>query len=440
MLLTARMTKLSNGLTILSDEMSHLKSTAVGVWVAAGSRAETLEQHGVSHLLEHMAFKGTKTRSAVDIVEQIEAVGGEVNASTGIENTSYYARILEEDLPLAVDILGDILSNSLFDQEELQREKQVIEQEIGAAHDMPEDRVFDHLQELAFPDQPLGRTILGTPQTVSAQSRDSLKDYMERHYHGPAMILSAAGAVRHDELVALGEAALGGFSSAQTPVLEPARYQGGESRDVQPELMEAQVILAFEGLSYRHEDFYKTQILASMLGGGMSSRLFQEIREKRGLCYSVYAFHWGFADSGLFGIHAATSAENLAELMPVITGELTRAADDFTQAELDRARAQIKAGLLMGMESPASRASQLARHKMLFGRPLSLDEMVGSIADITIEDVRTLAARIVTGSSPSMASVGPVETLMDVGEVARRLGSDAQMPRAFQERPSVQAG
>lgn len=421
--MTVNMTRLANGMTVLSDEMPHLKSAAVGVWIEAGSRSEGAKEHGISHLLEHMAFKGTATRSATDIVEQIEAVGGEVNAATGIENTSYYARILEEDVPLAIDILGDILSNSTFDPDELRREKHVILQEIGAAHDAPEDRVFDHIQELAFPDQPLGRTILGTAETVQSFTPDAIHAYLDRHYQGPSMILSAAGAVRHDELVALGETAFGGFAdlSAQKP--EAANYVGGERRDVQKDLMEAQVILGFKGRSYKSKDFYAAQILASMLGGGMSSRLFQEVREKRGLCYSVYAFHWGFADSGLFGIHAATSAEDLDELMPVITGELTRAAEDFSEAELNRARAQIKAGLLMGMESPSARASQLARQRMIFGKPRSLEEMVDAISEISIEDIRALASDIITGSAPSLASVGPVETLMGVDEVAARMGS-----------------
>ena len=417
------MTQLANGVTVLSDEMPHLKSAAVGVWVEAGCRSEGEDEHGISHLLEHMAFKGTNTRSATDIVEEIEAVGGEVNAATGIENTAYYARILEEDVPLAIDILGDILTNSTFDANELQREKHVILQEIGAAHDMPEDRVFDHIQELAFPNQPLGRSILGTAETVQSFTPDAIDRYMETHYQGPSMVLSAAGAVRHEELVTIGEQALGsfGFKSVEKP--SKATYKGGESRDLQKDLMEAQVVLGFEGRAYNNEDFYKAQILASMLGGGMSSRLFQEVREKRGLCYSVYAFHWGFADTGLFGIHAATSADYLEELMPVITGELTRAAEDFSEAELNRARAQIKAGLLMGMESPSARASQLARQKMIFGQPRSMEQMIAAIADICVDDIRSLAADIITGSAPSLASVGPVERLMWVDEVANRLGS-----------------
>ena len=421
--MTVTETRLDNGLTILSEEMPNLHSAAVGVWVGAGSRSETVEQHGISHLLEHMAFKGTKRRTARQIAEEIEAVGGEVNAATGIENTSYYARILKEDLPLAVDILGDILTQSSFDEEELRREQHVILQEIGAAYDMPEDRVFDHVQEQAFPDQPLGRTILGTPQRIKQFTRTDLRSYLDAQYHGPGMILTAAGGIKHEELVTLGEEVFSSFENRPIPEPQKAVYKGGESRDVQKDLMEAQVVLGFDGRSYRSEDYYVTQILASVLGGGMSSRLFQEVRERRGLCYSVYAFHWGFADSGLFGIHAATGAENLEELMPVIIGELTRAADDLTIEELNRARAQIKAGLLMSMESPATRASQIARQQLLFGRPMSADELVEKIEAITIEDIRRIMGEVITQSAPTLASVGPVEKLMWVDEIADQLGS-----------------
>ncbi|WP_321449067.1 pitrilysin family protein [uncultured Cohaesibacter sp.] len=421
--MSVNMTRLANGMTVVSDQMPHLKSSAVGVWVNAGSRSEDENEHGISHLLEHMAFKGTETRSAVQIVEEIESVGGDVNASTGIENTSYFVRILEDDLPLAIDILGDILANSTFDEEELEREKQVIIQEIGAAYDMPEDRVFDHILEQAYPDQPLGRTILGTPETVQGFSSFDIENYMGTHYHGPNMILSAAGAVRHDDLVDLGEKAFSGFSKTPPKPLQKAVYKGGESRDLQKDLMEAQVVLGFEGCSFIDDDYYVAQLLAAILGGGMSSRLFQEVREKRGLCYSIYTLHWGFEDSGLFGIHAATAAEHLPELLPVITGELTRVAEDLTQQELERARAQIKAGLLMGTESPASRASQLSRQVVLYGRPRLLEEMEETVADVSVADVRKLAEKIFCSGVPSMASVGPVQNLMWIDEVADRLGA-----------------
>ncbi|MBB3930567.1 putative Zn-dependent peptidase [Kaistia hirudinis] len=420
--MTVRVTKLSSGLTVATHAMDHLESAALGVWVGAGSRLEGPAEHGISHLLEHMAFKGTSRRSATDIAEEIEAVGGEVNAATSVETTSYYARILKDDAELAVDILSDILCHSAFDAAELAREQHVIVQEIGASLDTPEDRVFDFFIEGAFPEQPLGRTILGTEETVRRTRPDDLFSYLDRHYHGPSMVLSAAGAVDHDRIVAAAEAQFASLPSSAVPTPPIARYRGGDVRESRP-LMEAQVLLGFEGLPYASDDFHAVQILAALLGGGMSSRLFQEVREKRGLCYSIYSFHWSFADTGLFGIHAATGAEDIPELMPVLLGELERAASDISEAELSRARAQLRASLLMSLESPAARAGQLARQMLLFGRPITTEELVARIDAVSVERVRRLAERIFTSGSPTMAAIGPIDKLIERDRIAERLGS-----------------
>ena len=420
--MTVRVSKLSSGLTVATHAMDHLESAALGVWVGAGSRLEAPGEHGISHLLEHMAFKGTARRSAIDIAEEIEAVGGEVNAATSVETTSYYARILKDDAELAVDILSDILCHSAFDAEELEREQHVIVQEIGASLDTPEDRVFDFFVEGAFPDQPLGRTILGTEETVRGTRRDDLFSYLDRHYHGPAMVLSAAGAVDHDALVSFAEERFAKLPTSPAPTPPQARYRGGDVREKRP-LMEAQILLGFEGLPYASEDFHAAQILSALLGGGMSSRLFQEVREKRGLCYSIYSFHWSFADTGLFGIHAATGAEDIDELMPVVLGELERASSDITDAELARARAQLRASLLMSLESPAARAGQLARQMLLFGRPISTEELVQRIDAVSVDRVRGLADKIFTGSAPTVAAIGPIDRLVDRDRIAERLGS-----------------
>ncbi len=415
-------TKLPSGLTIASHAMDHLESAALGVWVGAGSRLESPGEHGISHLLEHMAFKGTARRSATDIAEEIEAVGGEVNAATSVETTSYYARILKADAELAVDILSDILCHSAFDPHELEREQHVIVQEIGASLDTPEDRVFDFFIEGAFPDQPLGRTILGTAETVRGTRPEHLTSYLDRYYHGPSMVLSAAGAVDHAQLVALAEDRFAGLPSAPLPDPQRAHYIGGDVRE-RRKLMEAQILLGFEGLPYASDDFHAVQILASLLGGGMSSRLFQEVREKRGLCYSIYSFHWSFADTGLFGIHAATGAGDIDELMPVLLGELERASQDISEQELSRARAQMRASLLMSLESPAARAGQLARQMLLFGRPIAVDELVARIDAVSVAKLRDLAQQIFTGSVPTLAAIGPIDKLADRSRIAQRLGS-----------------
>lgn len=420
--MTVQVSRLASGLRVVTHAMEHLESAALGVWVGAGSRSERDEEHGLSHLLEHMAFKGTEKRTAIDIAEEIEAVGGEVNAATSIETTSYYARILRDDVPLAIDILSDILSNSVFDPEELVREQHVILQEIGAALDTPEDRIYDLFTEAAYPGQPIGRTILGTPETVGAAGSPMLAAYLGEHYRGPSMIVSAAGAVDHDRLVAIVEDRFDDLGHENTPTPSIAKYRGGEQRESR-DLMETQIMLGFEGVPYSSPDFHTAQILASILGGGMSSRLFQEVREKRGLCYSIYAFHWSFADTGVFGVHTATGPSDVSELMPVVLGELERAAHDISEKELQRARAQVRAGLLMTLESPAARAGQIARQLLLFGRTIPTEELVAKIEAISVETIRDLATRIFTGSTPTLAAVGAIDGMMDHAEVTRRFGA-----------------
>ncbi|TBW34967.1 insulinase family protein [Siculibacillus lacustris] len=418
--MTVDVTTLASGLTIATETMPHLETASVGVWVGAGSRSERASEHGISHLLEHMAFKGTTRRSAKRIAEEIEAVGGEINAATSVENTCYYARILADDLPLAVDILADILTASVFDAEELEREQHVVLQEIGAADDTPEDLVFDLLQERAFPDQPIGRPILGTPETVASFRRDALAAYLERHYRHSQTVIAAAGAVDHAEVVRLAEAHFGGFAAGEAPALEPAIYRGGdvaENRD----LSEAQVTLAFEGRAQTAPDAHAAQILATVLGGGMSSRLFQEIREKQGLCYSISAFHWGYRETGLFGIHAATGADDLARLMGGIADEVARIVHDLDEAELARGKAQLRAGLLMSLESPSARASQIARQCLIWGRPLTTREVIADIEAVDLQRVRTLAGAIFCGSTPTLALIGPVDGALDGAEMARRI-------------------
>jgi predicted Zn-dependent peptidase len=420
--MSVRTSRLASGLTVVSHAMDHLESAALGVWVAVGSRAERDHERGISHLLEHMAFKGTRTRSAMRIAEEIEAVGGEVNAATGLEATSYYARVLKEDVPLAFDILSDILCNSVFDPTELEREQHVIVQEIGAALDAPDDHVFDLFNEAAYPDQPVGRPILGTPETVRAIDASMIQDYLDRHYRGPAMIVAAAGAVDHDAIVAMAADRFAAIPADRGPEVAQAHYRGGEGRQAR-DLMETQVVLGFQGRPYTSDSYYAAQLLSTVLGGGMSSRLFQEVREKRGLCYSIYCFHWSLADTGVFGVHAATGPEDVAELVDVVADELDRAARDIDAKELDRARAQLRAGLLMTLESPAARAGQIARQILLFGRVIPREELVATINAITVDDVRSLARAIVNGSAPTLAAVGPTEGLISRDALAHRLGA-----------------
>ncbi|WP_011580102.1 MULTISPECIES: M16 family metallopeptidase [Chelativorans] len=402
--------RLSNGLTVATETLPHLESVALGVWVKSGSRNEREDEHGIAHLLEHMAFKGTTKRTALQIATDIEDVGGEINAATSVETTAFYARVLRDDMSLAIDILADILTDSKFDPHELEREQHVILQEIGAAHDTPDDAVFDRFTETAFRHQAIGRSILGTPDTVASFTSQQLRRFMERQYGADRMVVVAAGGVTHDEFVREVEARLGSFrDKADTAVPQYSNYVGGDYREHR-DLMDAQIILGFEGRAYHVRDFYASQMLSMILGGGMSSRLFQEVREKRGLCYSVYAFHWGFSDTGVFGVHAATGQSDLGELMPVILGELQKAGERIDQAELDRARAQYRAGLMMSRESPASRASQVARQLLLYGRPIETEELMDRLAGITVERLADLSNRLFS-SKPTVTAIGPVGSL-----------------------------
>jgi predicted Zn-dependent peptidase len=418
--LSVRTTTLDNGMTVITDDMPHLESASLGIWVKAGSRSETLAEHGVSHVLEHMAFKGTASRTALEIAETIENVGGDLNAATSVEHTGYFARVLREDVPLAADILSDILQNSLFDQNELDREQQVIVQEIGAARDNPDDHVFDLFQEAAFPDQPIGRTILGTVDSVKSFSPATVRDYMERNYVGDQMVVCAAGNVDHEALVDIAANRFHDLRTSGAPVPQKAKYVGGESR-ILSEHEQAHIVLGFEGRAYNSDGFYAAQILASILGGGMSSRLFQEVREKRGLCYSVYAFHWAFADSGIFGVAASTGEDEVTDLIPVVIDELLKATETITDEEVLRVRNQIRAGLLMSLESPSSRAGQLARQQILWGRPIPLQETVDRINRITADRVKLIARQVLDKGAFSLAGIGPVAKLPDYDAIASRL-------------------
>jgi len=423
--MTVECSNLANGITVVTERMPHLESAALGVWLKAGSRDEKESEHGIAHLLEHMAFKGTRRRSARQIAEEIENVGGEVNAATSVETTSYYARVLKDHVPLAIDILADILTNSVIDETELVREKHVILQEIGAANDAPDDVVFDHFSSTAYRDQTIGRSILGTPQTVQAFSPSQIRSYLNRNYTADKMILVAAGAIDHDTIVRLAEEAFASVpqSPADNANKIQARYTGGEYQEIR-NLMDAQILIGFEGKAYHPRDFYASNILANVLGGGMSSRLFQEIREHRGLCYSVYALHWGFSDTGVFAVHAATGEEDVPELVPVIIQELRKVAENVEEPEIDRARAQFRAGLLMAHESPAARASQIARQMLLFGRPIPSEELMDRLANITPQRLTGLAERLFFNRPVTLSAIGPLDRMISLDELSLELMSE----------------
>ncbi|MGI9387796.1 MAG: M16 family metallopeptidase [Methyloligellaceae bacterium] len=409
-----------NGLRVVTHHMPHLETVSLGLWVNVGTRSEGPHEHGISHFLEHMAFKGTPTRSARQIAEEIESVGGELNAATSLETTAYYARILKEDAGLALSILSDILQNALFDDTEMAREREVILQEIAAALDSPDEVAYDLAQEVAFPDQALGRPILGSTESVSSFVPAELRNYLKTHYQAGGIVVSAAGAVDHDAMVAQASAQFSSLNGHASKSSNAARYQGGIMTS-ERQFEQSHIILAFEGLPYLEQDFYISQVFSGIFGGGMSSRLFQEVRERRGLCYSIYSFSWGLVDTGLFGVHAATGPEQIPELMDVVTNELIKMAERGPDAaELARSKAQLKAGLLMSLESSGARAEQLARQMLAFGRPLPIEELIERVETVNCEGIRQLVERLISGSMPTLSGVGSLGSLESYDKLAER--------------------
>ena len=417
--MTTRLTTLPNGMRIVTEHMPGLQSASAGIWVLAGGRHERPEQNGIAHFLEHMAFKGTKRRNALQIAEEIEDVGGYINAYTSREMTAYYARVLQADVALALDVIGDIVLNPAFDKKEIEVERHVILQEIGQALDTPDDIIFDWLQEASYPDQAFGRTILGPAERVSRFTRKDLQGFVAENYGPAQMILSAAGAVDHDAIVAQAEAIFGGLKSRGQPDFQRASFRGGEKREVKA-LEQVHFAMAFDAPGYRHPDVFTAQVYAMAMGGGMSSRLFQKLREERGLCYSIFAQSGAYEDAGQITLYAGTSAEEIGDLTRITMDELKRAADDMSEAEVLRARAQIKAGMLMGLESPSSRAERIARLLAIYGRVPEVDEAVARIDAVSTADVRRYAGEL-TGSESALALYGPVAAAPDLEAIRSRL-------------------
>ncbi|HKF70484.1 MAG TPA: pitrilysin family protein, partial [Stellaceae bacterium] len=416
-----RVSRLGNGMRVVTDSMESIETASIGVWVGVGTRHEPAEVNGVAHMLEHMAFKGTERRSSLAIAKEIEAVGGHVNAYTSREQTAYYAKVLAGDVPLALDILADILQHSVFDPAELERERQVILQEIGQAEDTPDDIVFDYFQECAFPDQGMGRPVLGRAEIIRRLDRGTIAGYMHRHYGAGRMVLVAAGKVDHDQVVSLAERRFTALPELADTRADAPRYKGGDLRKVR-DLEQVHVVLGFPGVAFGDPDYHALSVLSAAFGGGMSSRLFQEIREKRGLVYSIYSFVHAYSDSGLFGIYAGTGEAEVAELVPALCEEVRRMPEGLDAEEIERARAQLKAGLLMGLESTSGRAEQQAHHMLLFGRPFDAREIVEKIDAVDAAAVIRAARRI--GPGPlTLTALGPIDRLEDYRRVMSRLAA-----------------
>lgn len=423
--MSVRTTTLANGLRVVTEVMPALRTAAVGVWVAAGGRNEAPEINGVAHLLEHMAFKGTTSRSARMIAEEIEAVGGYLNAFTGREQTAYYARVMAADVPLALNLLADIIQRSVLDEADIERECGVVVQEIGEADDAPDDAIFDHLQATAFPAQAIGRPILGTVDRVRGLRREHLVSFLSANYRASEMVVAATGAVDHDRIVDLVSRAFADLPQSVAMVCEPASYGGGEYREAR-DLEQLHLALALPAVAYDHPDYYAVQVYATLLGGGTSSRLYQEIRENRGLAYSVSAAAVSFSDTGLLTIYASTAPEKMTELLPIIGDEMRKTSQAVSAEEVARARAQLAAGLVMSLESPSSRIEQMARQTLVLGQTLETDKVLAEIEAVDCDHVQNVA-RSILQNQLSVVVLGPLERLEKSPSLAARCGMDDRL-------------
>jgi len=416
---SVRVTTLSNGLRVATDSMPDAFTVALGCWVGVGTRNEPAHINGVAHLVEHMMFKGTERRDAFRISEEIENVGGQLNAYTTREHTAYYAKVLAEDAPLALDIIADMLQHSLLDADELSRERAVVLQEIGQADDTPDDIIFDLFQETAFPNQAIGRPVLGRAEIVGDLPRSALVDYIGGYYGGKTVVVVAAGRIEHEAFVDLVSRAFASLGSVTPPPPEPARYVGGDLRE-ERDLEQLHVVLGFDGIGVHDPDFHASAVYSTMLGGGMSSRLFQEVREKRGLVYSIYSFTGAYKDGGVFGIYAGTGDDRIEELIPVVCDELMKSTVNATEDEVARARAQMRAGTLMSLESTMARCEQLGQQLLIFGRPIPVEETVARIAAVDRESVIRVGKRLISGR-PTLTALGPIGRLESFDALAARL-------------------
>ena len=414
-----KISTLDNGLRIVTQNMPGLETVSMGIWNFVGGRDESENINGVAHLLEHMAFKGTATKSALQIAETIENVGGDINAYTSKEITAYYVKLIADDLPLGIEILTDILQNSLFSEEELNRERGVILQEIGMYLDTPDDMIFDYWQEKAFPDQPMGRSILGKPDVIKNISRDQVKDFMMSHYNPKKMIVSAAGKIDHEKFVEQIRQKCVNLPTGNKNIRQTSKYISGEYRQ-DKDLEQIHLLLGFEGIDFHHEDYYSLLVYSSLLGGGMSSRLFQEIREKRGLVYGISSFSSSYTDTGVFGIYAGTGESQIQELIPVLCDELRTSSHTITEKEINRGKAQLKASLMMGRESAFRRCESAARQLLVFNRVIDPKETINSINNVSKKTVENISQKIVSGPI-TISSIGPIKKLETLDKIQSRI-------------------
>ncbi|QED22847.1 M16 family metallopeptidase [Candidatus Deianiraea vastatrix] len=397
--------KTSRNIRVFTDVMKEVDTVSIVLGVKTGSRNENAQNNGISHFLEHMAFKGTTTRDYIELAEIVDNAGGSINAYTSKERTLYYIKLLKEDLELGIDILSDIFQNSIFPEEEIEKERGVILQELSMTMDTPDDVVFDYFYDTAFSNCQLGKTILGPAENIKNLQKKDFTDYLDRQYSIENSILSVCGNVDPDQVLRLAEKYLTKLDSKSVKNADVARYTGGQNFKHKDSLEQVQCLLGFESEKYSSEDIYKVSILSSILGSGMSSRLFQEIREKRGLVYTVSAWNDSYDDCGVFTIYAGTSPEKVDEFVSATRGELLKICENITDDEMKRVLKQAKAGIVMAKESTSSRAQKGCTDFLHLGRYLPYEEALNKIAAITKDDLYKMAQKIFK-STPTMTLYG----------------------------------
>lgn len=412
-------TNLPNGIRVITDKMADVETVSLGIWVGVGSRYEEKQINGISHFMEHMAFKGTNKRTALQIAEEIENVGGDINAYTADDKTAFHAKVLKEDVPMAISVLSDIFQHSILPPEELERERGVVIQEIGRCNDSPDRLIFDLAGQTAYPDQPFGRPTLGTIDIIQSMSRETLLSYYHDEYITPRIVFSAAGNLNHQQIVDCVMSSLTDLKQSGGRSMEKAEYKGGDLRKSK-DRDQVNLILSLHGLEYSHPLRYAQSVLAAILGGGMSSRLFQEVREKRGLVYSIFAHSSSDVDTGDFVIYAGTGEKQVAELLPVVCDELLKVESTLTEQEIRRAKTQIKAALLMQREDTSARCDSNACCLLNHNRYIDKDEIVQKIEQVDKEAlVKTM--NLLLSSRPTLATLGPIKHVMDYDELCCRL-------------------
>jgi predicted Zn-dependent peptidase len=400
---------LTNGMRVVSETLPKSRSVSIGVWVKVGSRHEPQEIGGISHFIEHLFFKGTEKRTAKDIAIEMDSLGGEMNAFTSQETTTYYAKVVDEHLPVAVDILSDILLGSKFDPTEMEKERKVILEEIKGVEDTPDDYIHEFFTNTVWPDNPLGRPILGTKETIKALKHQDIISYIDGYYSPKEIVISVAGNFEHAQLIELLNTSFGRLSRAGVPKKEVTPEFSHAVAVRKKQLEQVQVCIGCRGMNYMHEDRYVISALNTVLGNSMSSRLFQEVREQNALAYSIYSYVTSYRDTGLLTVYAGTDPTNTLEVLRLVTRELKKIKDEgITEAEEMRVKNQIKGTLVLSLESSNSHMSRLARQEIYFGKYISIDDIIRGVEKVTSEQVQRLAQQLFTRDNLSLAILGPM--------------------------------